>query len=91
MQKTRVRRVGALIVGLSLVAAACGDDEEADPVEDTAEEVTEEPVSIESSLIEAEKKLIEEEPKVDEKEEPRRPMQSRSAQEASFFDLLDDD
>lgn len=28
MQKTRVRRVGALLVGLALVAAACSDDEE---------------------------------------------------------------
>ncbi len=28
MQKTRVRRVGALLVGLTLLAAACGDDEE---------------------------------------------------------------
>jgi len=28
MQKTRVRRFGALLVGLALVAAACGDDEE---------------------------------------------------------------
>jgi ABC-type branched-subunit amino acid transport system substrate-binding protein len=28
MQKSRARRVGALIVGLSLLAAACGDDEE---------------------------------------------------------------
>ncbi|HWM22918.1 MAG TPA: ABC transporter substrate-binding protein [Ilumatobacteraceae bacterium] len=28
MQKSRVRRVGALLVGLSLVAAACGDDDE---------------------------------------------------------------
>ncbi len=28
MQKSRVRRFGALLVGLSLVAAACGDDEE---------------------------------------------------------------
>ena len=27
MQKTRVRRVGALLVGLSLFAAACGDDD----------------------------------------------------------------
>jgi ABC-type branched-subunit amino acid transport system substrate-binding protein len=27
MQKSRVRRVGALLVGLSLVAAACGDDD----------------------------------------------------------------
>ncbi len=29
MQKTRVRRVGALLIGLSLVAAACGDEEPA--------------------------------------------------------------
>ncbi|MFN8023304.1 MAG: ABC transporter substrate-binding protein [Acidimicrobiales bacterium] len=28
MQKTRVRRVGALLIGLSLVAAACGDDDD---------------------------------------------------------------
>jgi len=28
MQKTRVRRFGALLVGLALVAAACGDDKE---------------------------------------------------------------
>ncbi len=28
MQKTRVRRVGALLVGLALVAAACGDEDE---------------------------------------------------------------
>src|SRR5262245_59643479 len=28
MQKTRVRRVGALLVGLSLFAAACGDDDD---------------------------------------------------------------
>jgi branched-chain amino acid transport system substrate-binding protein len=28
MQKTRVRRVGALLVGLALVAAACGDDDD---------------------------------------------------------------
>ena len=27
MQKSRVRRVGALLVGLSLVVAACGDDD----------------------------------------------------------------
>ncbi len=46
MQKSRVRRVGALIVGLSLVAAACGGDDDDAPVEDTAEvtdEVTAEP------------------------------------------------
>ena len=28
MQKSRVRRVGALLVGLSLIAAACGDDDD---------------------------------------------------------------
>jgi branched-chain amino acid transport system substrate-binding protein len=31
MQKSRVRRVGALLVGLSLVAAACGDDDDDEP------------------------------------------------------------
>ena len=30
MQRSRVRRVGALVVGLSLVAAACGDDDDDD-------------------------------------------------------------
>ncbi len=29
MQKSRVRRVGAMLVGLSLVAAACGSDDAA--------------------------------------------------------------
>ncbi|MFP5486713.1 MAG: ABC transporter substrate-binding protein, partial [Acidimicrobiia bacterium] len=48
MQKSRVRRVGALIVGLSLVAAACGGDDDDEPVaeeptEEPAEEPTEEP------------------------------------------------
>ena len=38
MQKTRVRRFGALLVGLALVAAACGDDEE---TTDTADPTTE--------------------------------------------------
>ena len=47
MQKSRVRRVGALIVGLSLVAAACGgDDDEPAAEEPVAEEpVAEEPVA----------------------------------------------
>ena len=31
MQRTRVRRVAALAIGLSLVAAACGDDDDAEP------------------------------------------------------------
>ena len=37
MSKTKVRRVGALLVGLSLVAAACGDDDD----DDTTTEATE--------------------------------------------------
>jgi ABC-type branched-subunit amino acid transport system substrate-binding protein len=39
MSKTKVRRVGALLVGLSLVAAACGDDD--DETTDTGGETTE--------------------------------------------------
>ena len=34
MQRSRVRRVGALLVGLSLIAAACGDDDD-DATSDT--------------------------------------------------------
>jgi len=53
MQKSRVRRVGALIVGLSLVAAACGgddDDADSEPVEDTSEpETTEAPATTEAA------------------------------------------
>jgi ABC-type branched-subunit amino acid transport system substrate-binding protein len=37
MQKSRVRRVGALLVGLSLVIAACGDDDDAADEPDTTE------------------------------------------------------
>ncbi len=59
--------------------------------------------SIEASLNRAEQKIEEEEPEEEEterepddskKEEPKKPeqpVQSRTAQEASFFDLLDDD
>ncbi len=36
MQKSRVRRVGALIVGLSLVAAACGGDDDDAPAAEPA-------------------------------------------------------
>ncbi len=46
MQKSRVKRVGALLVGMSLIAAACGDDDDDEPVEDStpeAEEPAEEP------------------------------------------------
>jgi ABC-type branched-subunit amino acid transport system substrate-binding protein len=41
MQKSRVRRVGALIVGLSLVAAACGGDDDDDDDTGTAEATAE--------------------------------------------------
>src|SRR5688500_5740035 len=37
MQKTRVRRAGALLVGLALVAAACGDDDDDAPAAATTE------------------------------------------------------
>jgi ABC-type branched-subunit amino acid transport system substrate-binding protein len=42
MQKSRVRRVGALLVGLSLVAAACGDDDDegSDATEAPSEETS---------------------------------------------------
>lgn len=44
MQKTRVRRVGALLVGLSLVAAACGgDDDDATDATDAPAPATEAP------------------------------------------------
>jgi ABC-type branched-subunit amino acid transport system substrate-binding protein len=48
MQKTRVRRIGALMVGLALVAAACGGDDSSDtttsaPAETAAPETTEAP------------------------------------------------
>ncbi|HYN33219.1 MAG TPA: ABC transporter substrate-binding protein [Ilumatobacteraceae bacterium] len=42
MQISRVKRVGALLVGLTLVAAACGSDEEASPASEApAAETTE--------------------------------------------------
>ncbi len=43
MQKSRVRRVGALIVGLSLVAAACGGDDDDDDAGDDAPAATDAP------------------------------------------------
>jgi branched-chain amino acid transport system substrate-binding protein len=45
MQKSRVRRVGALIVGLSLVAAACGGDDDEPAAQEPVEEPVEEPVA----------------------------------------------
>ena len=59
MQKTRVRRVGALLVGLSLVAAACGgddDDDSADtaaPAATDAAPATEAPAATEAPSTEA--------------------------------------
>jgi ABC-type branched-subunit amino acid transport system substrate-binding protein len=55
MSKTKVRRVGALLVGLSLIAAACGDDDDdttADTTADTAADsaaVTTAPTDTESA------------------------------------------
>jgi hypothetical protein len=45
MRKTNVRRFGALLVGLALFAAACGDDDDDDAASDTtaAAEGTEAP------------------------------------------------
>ena len=40
MQKSRVRRVGALLVGLALVATACGDDETSTPATEPAPATT---------------------------------------------------
>ena len=51
MQKSRVRRVGALLVGLSLVAAACGDDEDDEGTDATEapSEGTEAPATTEAT------------------------------------------
>lgn len=35
MQKTRVRRVGALVLGLALITASCGDDDDDEPAAET--------------------------------------------------------
>ena len=45
MKATRAKRVGALLVGLSLVAAACGSDDEATTATDAVSETTEAPVA----------------------------------------------
>jgi ABC-type branched-subunit amino acid transport system substrate-binding protein len=47
MQKSRVRRVGALLVGLALVATACGDDDD-EPAATDAPVVTEAPATTEA-------------------------------------------
>ncbi len=43
MKATRAKRVGALLVGLSLVAAACGSDDDATPTTDAGSETTDAP------------------------------------------------
>jgi branched-chain amino acid transport system substrate-binding protein len=43
MKATRAKRVGALLVGLSLVAAACGSDDDATTTTDAGSETTEAP------------------------------------------------
>lgn len=73
MQKARVKRVGALLVGLSLTAAACGSDDavEEEPVDTEAME--EEPVDTEAMEEEPEStEAMEEEPETTEamEEEP---------------------
>jgi ABC-type branched-subunit amino acid transport system substrate-binding protein len=51
MQKTRVRRVGALLVGLAMFAAACGDDDDDSSSEDTSAPVeTEAPTDTEAPV-----------------------------------------
>jgi ABC-type branched-subunit amino acid transport system substrate-binding protein len=72
MQKSRVRRVGALIVGLSLVAAACGgDDDDAPVAEPAAEEpAAEEPAAEEPAAEEPAADEPMEEPADEPMEEP---------------------
>ena len=52
MQKSRVKRVGALLVGLTLVAAACGDDDDSDSTEAPAESAVEEAEDTADSMAE---------------------------------------
>ena len=49
MQKSRVRRVGALLVGLSLIAAACGDDDDDGDTATTEDEGTSAPTEPEGT------------------------------------------
>ncbi|NNE11970.1 MAG: ABC transporter substrate-binding protein [Ilumatobacter sp.] len=74
-----MRRVGALIVGLSLVAAACGDDDE--PVADepeATEEVTEEPTE---EMSEEPTEEMSEEPTEEMSEEPTEEMTEEPTEE----------
>ena len=71
MQKSRVRRVGALIVGLSLVAAACGGDDDDEPAADApAEEPAEEPAAEEPAEEPAAEEPAEEPAAEEPAEEP---------------------
>jgi len=54
MQKTRVRRFGAMLVGLSLVAAACGGDGDGD----TAEAPADEPAAAEEAPAEGKTEIL---------------------------------
>jgi alpha-glucoside transport system substrate-binding protein len=54
MQKTRVRRFGAMLVGLSLVAAACGGDDDGD----TAEAPADEPAAAEEAPAEGKTEIL---------------------------------
>ena len=67
MQKARVKRVGALLVGLSLTAAACGSDDAEDPVEEdtptteAAEAEAEDEEAMEEEAMEEDEEAMEEE------------------------------
>ncbi len=53
MQKARVKRVGALLVGLSLVAAACGSDDDESTTTDAETETSEAVEEAETETTEA--------------------------------------
>ena len=89
MQKSRVRRVGALLVGLSLVAASCGDDDDDDDDAVATETVapateapddTDEPEVTEPEVTEPEAT----EPEVTEPDEPEttEPMEDETVEAA---------
>lgn len=61
MQKARVKRVGALLVGVSLVAAACGsDDDEAEEAADEAQEAVDEAVDAAEEAAEEVQEAVDE-------------------------------
>ena len=75
MQKARVKRVGALLVGLSLTAAACGSDDAEDPVEEdtptteAAEAEAEDEEAMEEEAMEEDEEEAMEEEAMEEDEE----------------------